>query len=164
MFKISREANKWCDKIGVSTGNGKGAIKTKLDFFYLAALIGFASGRAQPLASAESMDITDKWTSDFQEYRDLMIGILVAMDFKNKGLMVSLKTKEIVKKDLLNMININSSTRMAESAVSLLNSFSNGGFEVMREKRGALLPPENQIAFLQWYLEKFMSEYFSSTK
>jgi len=162
MFKLHKNADIWCGRLGVGNKNS-GPIKTKLDFYYLCLIIGFGASSPLTPKSSEMSDLVANWTEDFREYKDLMIGVLVVNDLHSSNIEIDESNKDIIQRKLNYIIDGNNQLRLTADGISLLNSYAYGGFEKIKEASGDVAF-QDQNQFLYWFTSDLIPRYYPDTK
>ena len=87
MFRISREANSWFEKLN---NNENKLFKTKFDFFYLLLMMGLTSLQKKP-KEAVALEFTRDCPSEFNGSKLRIIGILVHTELKRLAIPIDNK-------------------------------------------------------------------------
>ncbi len=129
-FRLRQDAQKWFSEI-----DGKPPIRTKFDLFYFCLLVGLMSGRkSDPSQGGRSApEIVNNFVEDFRGVQRLIVGLLIIVELKKKG--INLEEKDAVRKTIRNLVDPHAATDLTDEGMRLLNAYASGGYEYISEQR-----------------------------
>lgn len=131
MFRISREANSWFEKLN---NNENKLFKTKFDFYYLLLMMGLTSLQKKPIES-DALDLTRDFPIEFNGSKLLIIGILVHTELKR--LAIPIDNKANVQEKFIELVDPDSSSKLSNRGFSMMNEYTSFGFSLLKERLGS---------------------------
>ena len=134
-FRLRVDAEEWFKKVD------KGP---KFDVYYYCAIVGMLNNKRNEPTGVTSTDIVSKFINDYRPFQNLIIGLLMISELRKVGIDIS--EKEAVRKEIQAIVSPQGGTGLTERGVQLLNHYSSGGFEHIRDSRST--KPESRDEFM----------------
>lgn len=125
MPKDSRDYFKLIDK---SSSN----FKLMFDKYFICVMVGFNFGKLGAVEQIEPADFIDYYPELYADKSDLIIGLLIDAEMRRQG--ISSDDRIGVEGLILKLINHNSTTRLSEHGIDLLNLYAAFGQLIIRDK------------------------------
>ena len=145
-FRISASCKNWFSHL-----SGKEPLKRIFDYYYLCAILGIAAQhKREPDADAE--EFVDDFIAPYKPYQRRIIGLLTLAYLDDIG--IGLKEKNEVAQKFADLVTTERSSNLTDEGFRLLNSYVQGGYEVLSED---MYKPHDIVFFLAKY-EKLLNE------
>lgn len=106
--------------------------KTIFDKYYLCLMVGFCEERLGKPEDYESSDFIEGYPQAYADKAPLITGLLINAEMNRQG--IDSEDRLSVEGLILNLIDNNSSTKLSEKGIELLNSYAATGMNKIREK------------------------------
>lgn len=143
MFKRSEQADQWFDRIA-----DKSPFKTIFDQWYVCLIAGLLNGRLDN--APDYKEFTDRFTSDYQSSRRLIIGLLLVAEMHRLEISGNDKVEMQLLMDAV--IDPDIESKLTDDGFERLNKYAYGGFCLLRESYPD--KPSSPEDFLQFYCQK----------
>lgn len=128
-FKLPKQARnyfKYIDELGTNR------FKYLFDKYYLCLMLGLDYGMPGKEDEVEKEDFIDRYPEQYVDKGDLILGLLISTEMERKG--INVEDRASLEKLMLGLIDINSSTKLSEKGMELLNLYAARGMSIISEK------------------------------
>jgi hypothetical protein len=139
-FRISAGCKNWFSHL-----SGKDPLKRIFDYYYLCAILGIAA-RHKRTPDAEAEEFVDDFISSYKPYQRRIIGLLTLAYLEDTG--IGLNEKDVVAQKFSELVTTETSSNLTDKGFGLLNSYTQGGFEILSEEMDK---PHDIVFFLAKY-------------
>ena len=144
-FKLSKENRNWFK--GISKN-----FTTKFDMYYLCLMMGIASNNKSEADDAG--DLIEYWPAEYSNYSNFIIGLMLYVEAKNKGINITKKSTTI--EHLNTFLDPDEQSKLSsKKGFTEANKYAHGGCEIMMSK---LQAPHLLGEFLKRYQELLKEE------
>lgn len=127
-FKLPKEARDYFKYID----QRENKFKTIFDKYYLCLMIGFCGERLGKTEEYENADFLESYPQAYADKAPLITGLLINAEMNRQG--ISSEDRISVEGLILHLIDNNSSTKLSEKSIDLLNSYAAAGMNIIKEK------------------------------
>jgi hypothetical protein len=152
-FLMPRGARDFFGFDGARAFAKRGALKREgatrfllFDAYYCCLLLGLDEARIGDELELETEPFLGGYPEAYKAQAELVAGLLV--DAELRRLSISVDDREDVERQMVQLLNLNSPTRLSDDGNNLLNQYAVTGFEKMRDD---LMEPDNLDDFLVAY-------------
>lgn len=145
-FRLRQDAMVWFGRI-----RDRHPFKIQWDVYYFCLMIGLQRYKKSPLESVgvKSDEFIRGFPSHYQQSQYFLIGLLLEAEAVSLGL--ELTEKERVRKQIRDMVDPDSPTKLSEEGERIMNDYASGGFdELLKEQPD---PPYSALEFFNVYRE-----------
>lgn len=128
-FRLINNAERWFQNIGVNKGIK--TFDTKFDIFYLCLMLGLAGRNKNPdIKTKETSDLVDVFPKDYQgRNANMIIALFLRRELEEAK--VNLVDKNSVNKNISQLIDPDSPSKLSDEGMKALNQYSYGGFDLI---------------------------------
>jgi hypothetical protein len=146
-FRLLAEADRWFDNFSSTHG----AIESKMDRYYLCAIVGMIHNQYK--TDVSSPDFIDYFITDYEDVRFKIIGLMIAAELRRLG--IDVKERPEVQRQLGILLSGASRTGLSQAGEDALNRYAAGGFEWILEQFSK--PPASEDSFFNHYWHSLIS-------
>ena len=152
-FVLSDDARNYFDKIGGKWANSKGSSKsgkfsTYVEPYYLCMLMGMKRGLKGAVASKPT-DMVDSWVGKTASNHIPIDALAFYMKCKSKGL-IGDEADDRILREMTLFFHDTDTKKYSKEAYKMMNRFSQGGFEYIREEYPQ---PKEMADFISAYMK-----------
>lgn len=144
-FQLPKESRDYFRHL-LRRSNDAARFDTFFDFYYLCLIVGLDRQAIAKDSDLESEKFVERYPSDYQNQADVIAGLLISAELCRKD--IEKDNRSSIEKEILRLLDHQSSTRLSEEGMRLLNLYSAWGFKVIRER---IVPPQTLEEFLALY-------------
>lgn len=127
-FKLPKEAREYFKYID----QRENKFKTIFDKYYLCLMVGFCEEKLGKPEEFESADFLESYPQAYADKAPLITGLLINSEMNRQG--ISSEDRISVEGLILYLIDNNSSTKLSEKSIELLNSYAAAGMNKIKDK------------------------------
>ncbi|MCY7949366.1 MULTISPECIES: hypothetical protein [Bacillus] len=141
-FKLPKEAREYFKLIDQKDNK----FKTIFDKYYLCLMVGLSNEKLGKQDEYESADFVEGYPQAYADKAPLITGLLINAEMERQG--INSEDRTSVEGLILQLIDNDSSTKLSEKGMELLNSYAAGGMSTIRDN----IPKTSEIeTFLVYY-------------
>lgn len=129
-MRLRNDVEKWFSNI-----DGKNAIKTKFDLYYICLMLGLSTGRkSDPRQDGRAApEFIRNFIDDYKPSQQLITGLLIVAEINMLG--IDLSEKDAVRKEIRKLVAPNSPSGLSAIGEDALDKYASGGFDYLNSKR-----------------------------
>lgn len=145
-FQAPKDSRDYFRHLLKRSDGGGARLDTLFDQYYLCLMVGLdrrVLGRDDEL---ESDRFIERYPSDYQNQADVIAGLLINAELHRKD--IHKEDRSTIEREMLTLLDHQSSTRLSDEGMQLLNRYAAAGFKAIRDE---ILPPQSLEEFLVFY-------------
>lgn len=127
-FKLPKETREYFKYIDLKENN----FKMIFDKYYLCLMIGLSEEKLGKQEEIEGADFIESYPQAYADKAPLITGLLINAEMNRQG--INSEDRFSVEGLILNLVDNNSSTKLSEKGIELLNSYAAAGMNKIKEK------------------------------
>ena len=126
-FKLPKEAREYYKSIDQKEKK----FKLIFDKYYMCLIMGLNNKKLGRQDEYESADFIEGYPQPYLEKSHLIIGLLINAEMERQG--IDAEDRSSVENLILQLIDTDSSTKLSEKGMELLNRYAAGGMDIIRD-------------------------------
>ncbi|TCI72203.1 hypothetical protein EVJ22_05970 [Exiguobacterium sp. SH0S7] len=126
-FKLPREAREYYKLIDQKEKR----FKMMFDKYYMCLIMGLDNKKLGRQEEYENADFIEGYPQPYQDKSHLIIGLLINAEMERQG--IDAEDRASVESLILQLIETDSSTKLSEKGMELLNRYAAGGMNIIRD-------------------------------
>lgn len=107
-------------------------LKIMFDKYYLCLMLGLDKAKLGSEDDLEPATFIDQYPVLYSENRNIILGLLIDAEMRRRGILS--EDKDRIESLMLEIIDENSSTKLNENGMNLMNCYAVKGMEIIRDK------------------------------
>lgn len=145
-FRIQKTAKDWFKHL-----SHKDVLSIDFDIYYLCLMAGLADKKKADISTSETNELVDYFPDAYKARGRIIIALFLSRELKALGILFTERTA--LHKEISNLVDPQSPSRLSNEGMNEMNKYCYGGFETIANYFGQRFidPPRNLETFLPMY-------------